>query len=115
MDLIPDIFWNMTMRQYLLKQKGYLQKLEDEQIHDWNLLRNIATYILQPHLKKGKSIKPTDLMYLSIDGKTKSEKDIEKRRKEAILAAKKVEKIEEKNKNKEKKTIGMESLLIKKR
>ena len=114
MDISPDIFWDMTMRQYILKQNGYLQKIEDEQIHHWNLLRNVATFILQPHLKKGKSVKPTDLMHLPIDGKSKSEKDIEKRRKEAILAAKKVEKIEEKNKDKEKKTIGIESLLIKK-
>lgn len=115
MDLSPDIFWDMTMRQYILKQNGYLQKLEDEQIHDWNLLRNMATYILQPHLKKGKSIKPSELMYLPIDGKTNTEKDIEKRRKEAILAAKKIEKIEEKNKDKEKRVIGLESLLIKNR
>ena len=114
MNLIPSVFWNMTFREFILAQRGYLERLEDEQIHDWNLLRNMATYILQPHLKKGKTIKPTEIMHLPIDGKSRGKIDVEKRRKAAILAAKKVEKLEEKNKNKPKKVIGIESLMIKK-
>jgi|TARA_R110000851_G_scaffold2992_2_gene12115 hypothetical protein len=114
MDINPDVFWNLTMREFQLKQRGYLERLEDEQIHGWNLTRTLACYILKPHLKKGSKMNPTDIMYLPIDGKTKSEIDIEKRRKLGILAAKKAAKFSEKNKNKEKKEIGLESLMLKK-
>ncbi len=104
----------MTFREFLLYQKGYLEKLEDEQIHGWNMTRFIASYILQPHLKKGKSIKPTDIMRLPIDGKSEDKIDLEKRRKAAILAAKKVEKLEKKNAEKSKKSVKIESLFSKK-
>jgi len=114
MDINPEDFWNLTMREFQLKQRGYLERLEDEQIHSWNLNRTLACYILKPHLKKGSTMKPTDIMYLPIDGKSKGEIDVEKRRKQGILAAKKAAKFEEKNKNKEKKTIGLESLMLKK-
>ena len=32
MDIDPDVFWNLTMREFQLKQRGYLERLEDEQI-----------------------------------------------------------------------------------
>jgi|TARA_R100000388_G_scaffold39921_2_gene30823 hypothetical protein len=114
MDLRPSEFWNLTYREFSLMQRGYINKLEDAQIHDWNLTRTICSFILQPHLKKGKSIKPSDIMRLPIDGKTKSELDSKKRKRAALFALKKYEKIEAKNKNKDKKAIKLEELISKK-
>jgi hypothetical protein len=51
---MPDQFWDLTMRDFRVMQKGYLQRLEDEQMHHWDLLRTMATYVLQPHLKNGR-------------------------------------------------------------
>jgi len=114
MDLRPSEFWNLTYREFSLMQRGYLEKLEDAQVHDWNLTRTICSFILQPHLKKGKNIKPTDIMRLPIDGKTKSEIDLKKRQRAALFDLKRLEKIEAKNKKKDKKTIKLEELISKK-
>jgi len=112
--LLPEEFLEFTMREFRLKQKGYYEELRDEQIHDWNLVRTLGSIMMKPHLKKGKNISPEEILSLPIDKKKSNKNDIEKRRKRGILVAKKLAKIEEKNKNKEKKTIGMEELFVKK-
>ena len=102
----------MTMREYVLKQRGYISALEDQQIHDWNVMRVLACYVIKPHLKKGAKIDPQQIMQLPID-KTKKEIDLDKARKDAILFDMKMKKIEQKNKNKEKKEVNLAELLAK--
>lgn len=112
MNLRPDDFWDMTMREYILKQRGYVDAIRDQQIHDWNKTRVLACYVLKPHLKKGKNITPQEVMTLPID-KTKKQIDLEQARKDAILFDMKMKKIEQKNKNKEKKEVTLTELLSK--
>lgn len=112
MNILPKDFWDMTMREYVLKQKGYLQAIEDQQIHDWNVIRFSIAYNLKPHLKKGKNISPQEIMRLPID-KSIKEIDLEKAKKEAILFDMKMKKIEQKNKNKEQKEVSLAELLTK--
>jgi len=35
----------------------------------WAIARQLGVWILEPHVKKGKKLKPTDLLKLDIDGK----------------------------------------------
>ena len=102
----------MTMREYVLKQRGYISALEDQQIHEWNVMRVLACYVIKPHLKKGAKIDPQQIMQLPID-KTKKEIDLDKARKDAILFDMKMKKIEQKNKNKEQKEVNLAELLAK--
>ncbi len=112
MNISPKDFWDMTMREYVLKQRGYISALEDQQIHEWNVMRVLACYVIKPHLKKGAKIDPQQIMQLPID-KTKKEIDLDKARKDAILFDMKMKKIEQKNKNKEQKEVNLAELLAK--
>lgn len=94
---MPEQFWQLTMREFRLMQMGYLKKLEDEQIHHWDLARTLGSFILQPHLKKGKSMKPSDIIPLPIDAKRKAVESLKNRRLEAQFAMKKRELIKKKN------------------
>jgi hypothetical protein len=114
MNMTPDEFWDITMRAFLLKQRGYLEAIEDEQIHGWNMTRVLACYTLKPHLKKGSKLQPKDIMYLPIDGTSVEQMDIAKKRRAGLLAAKRMAKAAEKNKGKEKKQVGVHELLVRK-
>lgn len=81
-------------------QKGYLKKLEKEQIHNWDLVRTLAVFVLQPHMKKGKSLKPKDIIPLPTDKKKADVKTLEKRLKNAEYILKKRALQKEKNKEK---------------
>ena len=89
--LLPEQFWNLTMREFRLMQKGYLKKLEDEQIHNWDLLRTMAVFVLQPHMKKGKRLKPRDIIPLPKDKKSGKVKSLKERQEAALFARKKRE------------------------
>ena len=89
--LLPEQFWDLTMREFRLMQKGYLKKLEDEQIHNWDLLRTMAVFVLQPHMKKGKSLKPKDIIPLPKDKKSSKVKSLKERQEAALFARKKRE------------------------
>ena len=75
---------------------GYLEKLEEEQVHNWDLTRTLCAYILSPHLKKGKKITPKDIIKLPIDKKRDAEDDLATRRQKAIFDVKRHEKIKAK-------------------
>ena len=61
----------------------------DRRIHEWNIARTLGVFTLQPHLKKGKKLKPKDLIALPIDDKKINVEKVDKRRKNAELALKK--------------------------
>ena len=84
------------MREFRLMQMGYLEKLEDEQIHNWDLTRTLCAYIISPHLKKGKRITPRDIFKLPIDSKKDKIEDLSKRRQQALFDLKRHERIKKK-------------------
>ena len=98
--LLPSDFWDLTFREFKLMQKGYLKRLEKEQIHNWDLVRTLAVFVLQPHMKKGKTLKPKDIIPLPTDKKKAEVDTLEKRRKNAEYILK--ERALQKKKNKEK-------------
>ena len=105
---MPEQFWDLTMREFRLMQMGYLAELKDSQMHDWNLVRSMGTFVLQPHLKKGKSLKPKDLIPLPIDDEIVKEEDGKKRRIDALFAIKRRELIKQRNaKNPESSKLGL--------
>lgn len=79
------------MREFLVMQRGYLKKQRDRQIHEWDLVRTITAFLLQPHMKKGKTLKPKDIIPLPLDKKKSKLESLEKRREKAQYALKKRE------------------------
>jgi len=99
---MPEQFWDLTYREFTLMQIGYMERLKEQHIHNWDLLRNMAVFVLSPHLKKGKNIKPKDIMRLPIDSSNEKIESVAKLRQEALFKAKKFEAIKAKQ-TKEKK------------
>ena len=104
MNIDPESFWNMTMRQFRLKQIGYLEAQEEQRIHDWEIARWSAVFVIQPHLKRGKTLRPKDLLELPNDKKTQQKIDADLKRKKALFAAKKYEFLEKQNNKKDEKS-----------
>ena len=77
-------------------QRGYWEKVKDGQTHNWDLLRNMAVFVLSPHLKKGKNIKPKDILRLPIDSSNEKIESLAKRRQQALFKAKKFDAIKAK-------------------
>lgn len=86
----PDDFWDMLPRDFLLKQAGYSEKVEDESRRNWELIRWQTTHLLNVHMKKGKALKTSDLIVFPWEKKkkTKSRAELLKQRKRAEYVAK---------------------------
>lgn len=50
-------------------QKAYYKKEQQRSQEAWDQTRWLATFVLQPHMKKGKRLKPTDLAKFPWDQK----------------------------------------------
>ena len=85
--LLPIEFWNLTFHEFFLLQRGRNEQLETLEKLEWERTRWLACVILQPHRKKGSSLKPTDLVKFEWEKKD-TENSYEKRKKQAIYAAK---------------------------
>jgi hypothetical protein len=89
MDMNPDEFWNMLPREFFLKQHGFNDQVERNERNQWEMIRWQTAYLLQPHMKKGKKMKPTDLIKFPWEEKkSKSRAEILKNRKEMEYYAK---------------------------
>ena len=62
MHLCPFMLMDMTPDEFQAAVKGFRRKQEWEQQQEWERARWMATMGLQPHLQKGKRLKPTDLV-----------------------------------------------------
>ena len=103
MGLLPEQFWDFTLHEFLLYKRGFEDMLKHKERNEWERTRYLATVILQPHTKKGKTIRPTDL-FKFVD--EKGEKLTLKERKEkAKYAAKRLEAIEKQKKKPNKKLL----------
>ncbi len=65
--------------------------LKDQQMHNWDLVRTLASFNLSPHTKKGKSVKPKNLIPLPFDKQETVKEDLEKRRERGRFIVKKRE------------------------
>lgn len=70
-------FWSSTIRQVLDITSARMQAEQDRERGQWERARWLGTVILQPHLQKGKTLKPTDLIKFEWEGRTVSEKRID--------------------------------------
>ena len=59
--LKPYEFLDLLPRHFFLMQKAYYKKQEQQTQESWEQTRWLATFILQPHMKKGKRLQPKDL------------------------------------------------------
>lgn len=87
-----DEFWDMLPRTFYNKQHGFFEHHEYLQREEWERTRWLAGMNIQPHLKKGTKMKPTDLCRFPWDPKPKSSKLDEKQKRlnaEAFLNLKK--------------------------
>tara|TARA_R110002020_G_scaffold154529_8_gene334424 strand:- start:1320 stop:1625 length:306 start_codon:yes stop_codon:yes gene_type:complete len=60
--LKPSEFWDILPREFFLMQKAYYKKEQQKTQESWEQTRWIAAVLLQPHMKKGKRMKPTELV-----------------------------------------------------
>ena len=57
----PASFYEMTVEELVSAAEGYAKEQEERERGEWERVRWLAALLLQPHAKKGRSIKPTDL------------------------------------------------------
>lgn len=62
MSLDPASFYSYTLRELLIASKKKQELMEQEQKDNWERTRWLGMVILQPNLKKGQRLKPTDLI-----------------------------------------------------
>lgn len=72
MNMHPDDFWDMLPRDFFFKQAGYSEKIEDQERLEWERLRWQTAYLLNVHMKKGKTLKATDLISFPWEKQKKS-------------------------------------------
>ena len=60
--MTPAVFWRLSMREWLLMQRGFFDKVNEEYQMSWEQMR-WQTYILAlPNAKKGALNSPEDLV-----------------------------------------------------
>ena len=52
----------MTPKTFSFRTEGYWEHFELKEKIEWERIRWLATIMLQPHTKKGRRLKPQDLM-----------------------------------------------------
>lgn len=76
-------FWDMSPKVFHYKVDGFWECFDQKEKMDWERTRWLGMMIMQPHMKKGKRIKPKDLMVFPWEKKepVKLNKDELKKRK----------------------------------
>lgn len=57
----PVSFYAMTIPELMAAARGRMDLVELQCRNNWECARFIATAVLQPHARKGKRIKPSDI------------------------------------------------------
>ena len=70
----PSVFYDMTFLEFCAAAQGAAKQDEQNQQQEWERTRWLATLMLQPHSKKGQSIKPRDLVIFPWEEKRKKKK-----------------------------------------
>lgn len=61
MALSPSAFYTMTFDEFNAAVKGFNEREEFRERGEWERIRWLGTLTLQPHLRKGRKLKPKDL------------------------------------------------------
>jgi hypothetical protein len=61
LQLTPDSFYSMTFEELRIMAEGRRELIATQVQTSWEVARWQSVFILQPHLKKGRTLKPTDL------------------------------------------------------
>ena len=92
LQLHPSLLYEMTFRELQVMAEGKRKNMEEPFKRDWERARWLATVSIQPHMKKGKRIRPQDLMTFEWErvesNKVITQKDIDELRKFAFDAIK---------------------------
>ena len=76
-------FWAMSLRSVI----GIIEERELAAREPWERARWLAAALLQPHAKKGTTLKPTDLLKLSWDNENKSKgQEMNEQERQAMFA-----------------------------
>jgi hypothetical protein len=75
----PNSFWAMDMSELMAAVDGKMELLEMQNRTHWETARMLGVTILQPHAKKGRRIKPTDVARFPWDNETPADIDELKR------------------------------------
>jgi hypothetical protein len=74
LNLTPEELYDFTPRQYYNKLSGF-EKLETKRERDqWEKFRLLATTLISPHTKKGRTVRPEQLWPFDWDIKKPAEK-----------------------------------------
>lgn len=57
----PVSFWAMTIPELMAAARGKMELVEMQARTQWECARFLATAVLQPHARKGKRIRSTDV------------------------------------------------------
>lgn len=60
--MLDSEFWECTIRDVNNRIKGFFELEQYRQRREWERSRWIATVLLSPNVKKGKTLKPKDLI-----------------------------------------------------
>ena len=60
--LSPSAFWSMTFGEISLALDANRESEEMRERMEWERTRWLGSIIMQPHLKKGRKLRPKDLM-----------------------------------------------------
>ncbi len=90
----------MTPKTFSFRTEGYWEHFELKEKIEWERIRWLATIMLQPHTKKGRRLKPQDLMKFEWEkggGEKLSKKELKKRKLHAEFIKKKYSKMSRDN------------------
>ena len=59
--LSPFAFWSMTFAEISLASEAFADREEIKERAEWERVRWLGSIVMQPHLKKGRKLKPKDL------------------------------------------------------
>ena len=98
MGLTPEDFLDMLPRDFILMQRAWTRNEERKDQGEWTRTRWLACILMQPHLRKGRKLKPKDLAVFPWETETKKKGYNRKQiMKEAEYARKLYEKINKEN------------------
>ena len=60
--LSPSAFWEMTFGELSLALEANRETAEMQERFEWERTRWLATIYMQPHLRKGRKLRPKDMM-----------------------------------------------------
>lgn len=98
--ILPKEFWDLTFHEFFLLQRGRNEIFQMKERFEWERTRWLCAVLLQPHRKKGTSIKPTDLIKFEWEKKDKKT-NLKERKLRGEYAQKKYEAIEKNKKIKD--------------